>query len=78
MTTEIPQGLHISGRGETFKLSIGDHDLTHLLVSDRGPVIEHATPPGDKAPVYIAWVPFMFVGDIDDPEDMTRFGSTTT
>jgi len=66
-----PQGLHISGQYGAFKLTIGEHDLSDIPVLTQGPIVENLTP-GKQNPMRVAWVPFLFEGDIDDPEGILR------
>jgi hypothetical protein len=68
----VPQGFHIGGRTADFRMRIGEHDLSHLLVSTLGPRIETVAPAtGDTPALHIAWIPLIFDGDVDDPEGMT-------
>jgi hypothetical protein len=70
-----PQGLHISGKFGDFKFTIGDHDLSDIPVVTRGPIVgpivENLTP-GQRNPARVVWVPFLFEGDIEDPEGILR------
>jgi hypothetical protein len=57
-----------------FQLRIGGHDLSDLLVSTDGPIIDdqHTDPP-----FRFVWVPFVIEGEITDPDQILRPGAPT-
>jgi len=68
---DIPQNLRVTMRNGLVWFKIGEHDLSLLPISERGPIIECLTPGVDHK-MYVAWVPVLFEGDIKDPLNMCR------
>lgn len=67
----IPQNLSVTMVDGVVQFTIGDHDLSGLPIAQRGPVIECLTP-GCNHRMYVAWVPVLFEGTVDDPLNMCR------
>lgn len=68
---DVPQNLSVTMRNGKLWFRIGDHDLSVLPISQRGPVIECLTP-GVEHAMYVAWVPVLFEGKVKDPLNMCR------